>query len=259
MTTGSDRLLHERFALSAPAPAPPDWHDVVTRSRRHAAQPGATVARRVLVLAAVLVGVLAIAASAIAISGATTGIHALDELLNRVSQPPGGSATHRRRLRVSPVAGSISEPLSFERNGITYTAIGFRSRDGMICAALADQGAPTPQASRGVGCLRAQLLRRALKDVPAHVFAGGGGPHLLAVQGLARADVIRISFADGRSGSSIGLSRPWKPKPWGGAPIRFFYTLTPPPPPGSDPAGPSWRGLRLTAELANGESVEVGP
>lgn len=258
MTSDADQLLQTRFTHTAPGPDPPDWADVVRRARQLAEPSRADARRRASLIAAVLLAALAVAGSAIAISGGSTGIGAIDELLDRASRPSEEAAPNAPRNDVRPVPGSISEPLTLEHDGADYIAVGFRSRQGLICSALVDSPATLDRLYGGVGCLAERGLRQALDESPVHVFAGGGGEPR-SVQGFARADVVSISPADGDGSSTVGLSEPWKPEPWAGEPIRFVYTLTTQRA-GSDPAGvPPWRGLRLEAQLANGESVEIAP
>lgn len=262
MTNDPDQLLRERFALTAPAPDPPDWADVVRRADRIGARRPRWARHRVAIVAALL-GAVAVAGSAIAISGTSTGIPAIDEMLDRTRQGPFEAATpDSPRTEIRPVPGSLSEPVSFDSAGTRFTAIGFRSEQGGICAALVAPEAELDRPQGGVGCLNPRLLRRALEDSPLHIFAGGGGGGgtQQRVQGFARADVVTVSLEGGESSSSIALSEPWKPEPWDGEPIRFFYTLTDAPE-GDDPGAriPPWSGLRIVAHLANGESVEIGP
>ena len=48
------------------------------------------------------------------------------------------------------------------------------------------------------------------------------------------AEVVSVSLEGGEISSSIPLSEPWKPEPWDGEPIRFFYMPTDVPE-GADP------------------------
>jgi hypothetical protein len=109
-----------------------------------------------------------------------------------------------------------------------------------------------------VGCYSARLLRKALAKSPVHVFGGGGG-EIQDVQGFARADVVALTRLDSGGAGTIALSEPWRPEPWDGEPIRFFYSVTTEKLHDRPTQSPPWQGLRLRAELADGRSVEVGP
>jgi hypothetical protein len=58
-------------------------------------------------------------------------------------------ATAARKPDVEPLAGSLSERLELTAAGISYTAVGFRTRRSSLCAALteADEGAPPARAA----------------------------------------------------------------------------------------------------------------
>jgi hypothetical protein len=62
--------------------------------------------------------------------------------------PPDG-ATAAPKPDVEPLAGSLSERLELTAAGISYTAVGFRTRGSSLCAALteADEGAPPARAA----------------------------------------------------------------------------------------------------------------
>jgi len=230
MMDEAELVLKQRFARTMTDAGAPDWADVVRRATPRRPR------RRVLLAAAALLAILVVAGSAIALSGGSTGIQAIDDILDRTSRPhePGQPETG-----VQPVPGSISAPLHFDLDGEPRIAVGFQSRrQGMICSALASS---EERRYGGVGCLSARLLRDALSERPVHAFAGGGGPRPV-LQGFARADVVGVALENGRR---IELSEPWEPEPWRGDPIRFFYAFT------------AWRGARIEARLANGKTVVV--
>lgn len=259
MTNDPDQLLRDRFARLTDEAEAPDWSDVVRRARRISAPPRRWTRPRA-VLAVALFGAFAVAGSAIALSTTSTGVPPIDELLDRASRPPERAAPNAPQVDVRPSAGSVSEPLSFASDGTRFTAVGFRSQQGAICSALVESEATPDRVQGGVGCLAEPLLRRALETSSVHVFAGGGGGegHQRSVQGFARADVVSVSLVDGNSSSGVGLSEPWKPEPWVGGPIRFFYTLMVQAE-GEPVDSPPGRGLRIKARLANGTSVEIIP
>jgi hypothetical protein len=247
MMDEAELVLKQRFARTVTDPGAPDWGDVVRRARPRRPR------RRLLLAAAALIGILVVAGSAIALGGGSTGIPAIDDLLDRTSRPhePGQPATG-----VQPVPGSLSPPLEFDLDGKPLVAVGFQNRSqGMICSALVSTA---ERRYGGVGCLSQRILRDALAERPAHVFAGGGSGARRAIHGFARADVVGVSLHDGQGIGRIELSEPWKPEPWEGEPIRFFYAFTAP---GAEPeAGvPPWGGLRIEARLANGTTANVLP
>jgi hypothetical protein len=156
------------------------------------------------------------------------------------------------RPRLEPLPGSTSPPLEFEFDGVSYSAVGFRSEGSVICMTLkrstADEG-PAPPA--GGSCLRDRLLTDALATTPVHMFAGGGR-RPFATAGFARADVAELTLVGPTdAGDEVFLSEPWKPEPSEGEPIRFVYVLSE-----SGPETiPSFDRHRFRAELTNGEVV----
>jgi hypothetical protein len=251
MSTDAD--LKGRFDRLASPQDDLDWLDVVRRARElHSSPRGRR--RRALLIAAALVMLLALAGAAVALTGTTTGVPAIDRLLDRGSPVDADPGEPRPVLR--PRQGSVSEPLEFTVGGTPYTAVGFRNhRDGM-CSALVDSSGVGPQQDGGVSCLSARLLRRALAERPVEFFAGGGGRYL-KLAGFARADVERIVVTGPTRQTTAKLSPPWSPEPWKGAPIRFVYVLFDAPAGGPRPGQLIGNDLHIEAHLANGRIVEV--
>jgi hypothetical protein len=92
-----------------------------------------------------------------------------------------------------------------------------------------------------------------LKRGPAHLFAlGGGGAAGLVHTGFARGDVVDLAPAERAGDVTVVLSKAWRPAPWEGEPIRFFFVF----------AGESSRidpralpHVSLTARLRDGRVV----
>jgi hypothetical protein len=152
---------------------------------------------------------------------------------------------------VEPLAGSVSDPLEFTVGGTRYTAVGFQTAQSTVCATLTKVGAGMRPST---GCLRGRLLRDALARQPAHHFAGGGGgPDGFVRMGFARADAVELTPVERTRDVTVILSEPWRPGPWKGEPIRFFFAFDP------DEAGPreGWQALPLTVRLSDGRIVQV--
>jgi hypothetical protein len=126
-----------------------------------------------------------------------------------------------------PVRATLSQQVSFSFGGVRYTAVGFRAHNDTICARLWTR---EPNAG-GTGCASERLIRQGLRDGPYRVVGGGGGRHA-SYFGFARAGVTSLSMAGTSRRNRVVVSRPWRPKPWRGEPIRFFYALVDGPPPG---------------------------
>jgi hypothetical protein len=135
-------------------------------------------------------------------------------------------------------------------------AIPRRSASSSVCTSLAERERRTTRVGRS--CLSARLLSETLARRPFHAFGGGGGLEYTFRVGFARAEVVTMAVRTPAPSRVVVLSEPWRPQPWRGRPIRFFYALAEVPP-GADPGDPSLgRGLRLTARLQNGQ-MEIEP
>jgi hypothetical protein len=152
---------------------------------------------------------------------------------------------------VEPLPGSSSDPLHFTVAGTRYTAVGFQSSQSTVCMTLTkvDSGLRP-----SVGCLGMRLLPDALAKHPARLFAGGGGgPDGIVRKGFARADAVEVAPVDRASGLTVVLSEPWRPEPWEGEPIRFFFVFDPEE---EAPSVPS-PALPLEVRLSDGRTVQV--
>jgi hypothetical protein len=120
--------------------------------------------RRAATLLAAALGLLALAAGAAAVANFSTGVPAVDELLEREapSAPVPGEAP---RLDTRPGPGAASEPLTVSLGG-THQAVAYLSRDGHICTATADHHRGGVRGSYG-GCLPVDMVNR-------HVENSGG-------------------------------------------------------------------------------------
>jgi hypothetical protein len=152
---------------------------------------------------------------------------------------------------VEPLPGSVSDPLAFAVAGTRYTAVGFKTAQGAVCARLTEVDSDTQP---GTGCLSERLLRDALERQPAHLFAGGGTRQGGLVRtGFARSDTVELTPAERAGDLTVILSEPWRPEPWEGEPIRFFFAFDP----DELERGPGLPPVPLTARLRDGATVQV--
>jgi hypothetical protein len=168
--------------------------------------------------------------------------------------PPHAPVPPSRR-GPQPLPGSLSDPIAFRFEGDRHSAVGFRSRGDLICTRETTEVDNRP-ALLSASCAGERSLRRALERDPFYVYAGGGG-RATSATGFARESVVEIRAIASSVATTVALSEPWRPKPWRGEPIRFFYVLSDArPDPGAGLLPP---GVQLQARLANGEVVEAGP
>jgi hypothetical protein len=252
MTTDPD-VLSDRFARSAPAGDPPDWSDVLRRTRRLGSPSRGRAPRRALLVAAVVVALFALAGGALALSGVSTGVPAIDRLLDESTRsfedvPPGSPVP-----RFQPQRGSVSEKLRFQFHRHHYTAVGFRAEDGSVCSALVEP--ESMRATGGIGCIGARSLRRTLALDPARLSGGGGGPETI-LNGVARAEVVSLDLIGAGDHGVVALSEAWRPGGEDSQPIRFFYVVL-----DVAPAGPRApllpESLRIEARLEDGSVTRL--
>jgi hypothetical protein len=253
MSIDSDHLLVDRFARLAPKPDAPDWGDVQRRARGLSPPSSGRAPRRVVLAAAVLVGLFALAGGALALSGVTTGVPAIDRLLDGATRDFADVPRGAPRPLFQPQRGSVSDKLSFEFRRHRYTAVGFRAADGSVCTALVEP--ESKRANGGIGCIGAPSLRRALAQGPGRL-SGGGGRRPTISHGFARADVVSLALTGAGHRGVVALSDAWRPAGEDGQPVRFFYLVT------NRQAGPRLpllppRGWRIRARLADGSVVTL--
>ena len=173
--------------------------------------------RRTAVLAAALVGLLALAAGAAALMNFSTGVPAVDTLLEIESpDSPGESG---RDIRPGP--GRAAEPLAVPTGDGTANAVAYLARDGTICHATADAAA---RGSTG-GCWRVADLARAL-DRRKIVWNGlTAGADNRVFDGYADGDVTAIRVVGGGDAVTVKLSGPWTPRVGGATPLRHFVVI----------------------------------
>ena len=96
MSMDSDQLLADRFARLAPKPTPPTGPMCCAVPGGWDRRRSGRAPRRALLVAAVLVGLFALAGGALALSGVGTGVPAIDRLLDGATRDfadvPRGSA-----------------------------------------------------------------------------------------------------------------------------------------------------------------------
>ena len=124
--------------------------------------------RRAATLAAAAALLLAMAGGAVAITDTETGVPAIDRLLDfatqQATQPAGDPQAGHEPLPpgvepppvpdVRPTAGSVSPPFEVSLGeGRRAVAVGYESRDGMFCSALAEPDAPLETSPAGVTCV----------------------------------------------------------------------------------------------------------
>ena len=218
--------------------------------------------RRASALVAIVLLLVAAGAAASELTGFSTGVPAVDELLDIESgHVPGG-------LELRPGAGGASDPLPAPEltGGKGGNALAYLSRAGLVCSASAED-----IGDRGVrggfgGCYEpAQLARRL--ELRGVVLTGmSGGPDSRTYTGHAAGDVVAVRLLLPGGPVDARLTGPWTPRAPGGKPQRFFVAVDAR---DVDVGGDgvqedeidliSPRPPRLELEYADGRVVEVDP
>lgn len=222
--------------------------------------------RRALVSAAAAVGLLTLTGGAMAVTGGSTGVAAIDRWLasteeHQAADPAGGGWPAHD---MSPVPDTLSAPFEVEIEGDAgAVAVGYRRGDGMLCAVLVDE-AYRGDRPAGTTCLSRRLLVQGLEEGAARAVGGGGrkladGSMATVVTGFARPDVrsLRVVDPDGEPADAV-LSEPWEPYAPEPPRVRVFLVVMKGPL-ALGPEGPAWFHSDIEARLADGRTVSVGP
>jgi hypothetical protein len=173
------------------------------------------------------------------------------------TRPPQQGTIRPPPREPRPLPGSESGKVVFRFQRVSYSAVGFRGHGRVICATLTTElGKREPLTSSS--CAGQRVLRRALARDALYVASGGGGRHT-TVSGFARESVSSIRAVASRGVAKVALSKPWRPVPWGGEPIRFFYVATDLPLDIGHRASLLPKGLHLQGQLATGQVAAPGP
>lgn len=185
--------------------------------------------RRGVTLAAVALLLLAAGAGASELAGLSTGVPAVDKLLDVENGSGGSEGSARPDIR--PGTGGASDPLPAPRlaGGPGGTAVAYVSRDGFICSAFADDRHRSENDVRGGtgGCLDPAGLRRRLERRGAVLGAFAVGADGQEISGHAAADVTEIRAIGPYGTGTARLTDPWTPRVPGGRPQRFFIAYVP--------------------------------
>jgi hypothetical protein len=175
---------------------------------------------RTALIAAALV--LLLAAGAFALGGFSTGVPAVDSLLERAPHSDEGPSFPDFR----PGRGEASEPLSIPYGGGDGVALAYLTAQGQICTAKTASPADALVGARGNCYPPAELTRSLHRDgaVCCGSFDAGGG--VLVVDGFAAGDATRVVVqGPGEVAVNAKLSRTWTPAGAGAPPLRYFAAV----------------------------------
>ena len=216
--------------------------------------------RRATTIAASLFGILTVAGGAMAVSNVTTGVPAIDRLLQSVSDDSADSTTGRSspsKPNYEPLPGGVTPPVEVHLGEAkAAVAIGYQSQHGTLCTALAEDRTAPPGEPKGTGgCLRRALLAKALRESPVRIVGVSGiGASSLLVHGFARGEVEAMGLTPRSGQIAAALTDAWTPPRWQGDPLRAFFAVV-----DGDAAGVTdkqhFPTLTYEVRLANGDVV----
>jgi len=178
--------------------------------------------RRAAIAVAIVIGLVAATAGAAELTGFTTGVPAVDELLDREAPSPAPGGTPRLDIRPGP--GPASEPLSVPEGDHMVATVAYLTRDGNICTASADRHRGGVRGGYG-GC------SGAVEDVNRRVARRGG---MWAGSALGFDSRTNTFLVDGDVESvrvlgagdwTVKMTPPWTAQAQGARPLRLLVVI----------------------------------
>jgi hypothetical protein len=179
-------------------------------------------ARRTAIVAAIVAGLLAATAGAAELTGFTTGVPAVDELLDR--EGPTSSPSGPPRLDVRPGPGPASEPLTVPEGDHTVATVAYLTRDGNICTASADAHRGGVRGGYG-GC--SGTVEHVNRRVERHggMWAGASlGVDQRTYEFLVDADVVSVR-PRGPGDWRVLMTSPWTAQAPDARALRFVVVI----------------------------------
>jgi hypothetical protein len=226
MSTERHIGYHERARVDDPLPA-------IGRQLVAAAARRLNTRRRrirILLTAVVGVGLLGATGGALAVTDVSTGVPAIDRVLDSGSEVSDGTTPDgpgSEALTYQPLPGSVTSPVNVRYGeGRSAVAVAYQSQDEMLCVALAEADTPAGAPQGTGGCLRATLLAAALSRGPVRLSGGSGlGASDMLVHGFTSGDVDRLALTASSGRITASLSEGWTPPRWDGGPVRAFFAV----------------------------------
>jgi hypothetical protein len=173
---------------------------------------GRRPARRAMIAVAVIAGLLAATAGAAELTGFTTGVPAVDELLDvEVGNPR------------SPGPGSASEALVVPEGNHRTNVVAYRARNGSICVATGDFHRDGVRGSFG-GCPSLQDVNRGIERRAGIWFGSVIGGDRRVNRFLVAGDVQTVQPL-GEGDWSVLMTAPWTPHGRDGRPLRLVVVI----------------------------------
>jgi hypothetical protein len=175
-----------------------------------------------VIAAAIVVVLLAATAGAAELTGFTTGVPAVDELLDREAPSPTPAGPPRIDLRPGP--GPASESLPVPEGDHTVATVAYLSRDRNICTASADRHRGGVRGGYG-GCSgEVEYVSRRVER-RGGMWAGSAlGLERRTNEFLVDGDVDSIRPLD-EGDWEVLMTPPWTPQAEGARPLRLVVVI----------------------------------
>jgi hypothetical protein len=229
-------------------------------------------AKRVSTTTAVGFATLAMAAGATAVMDVSTGVPAIDKVLQVHKDEAVRSEGALGRptlgdLQVAEVDNAVSPSLQVPWGAGSAVGVNYLSRDGELCLALAMTDGEGVSGARGqaTGCTAPGAVSQRLADQASFVSGLTVGETLI-VNGYANEDLASLSVRGPSGPLEVRLSDVWSPETDGGGPMRVFLAFGP-----VDANGDGRRDVKdvalltdpavytVEAKLKDGRTVRSGP
>lgn len=174
--------------------------------------------RRAAAAAAIVVGLLAATAGAAELTGFTTGVPVVDELVGIESKRPNPGEAPAADHRPGP--GDATEPLAVRMGDGTYQTVAYLARDGSICIVSAERHRGGVRGSTG-GCPPLENVNRGVERRGAVWYGSSHGPEQRTYQLLVGGEVESVR-ALGAGDWRVLMTPPWTPHAPGARALRLL-------------------------------------
>lgn len=194
--------------------------DELTRAAARRAAPRRP-ARRIAIAVAMIVGLLAATAGAAELTGFTTGVPVVDELVGIESTTTSPGEAPRADHRPGP--GDATEPLAVRMGDGPYQTVAYLARDGSICIVSAERHRGGVRGSTG-GCPPLEDVNRRVERRGAVWYGSSHGPERRTYELLVGGEVESVRPL-GEGDWRVLMTSPWTPQARGARALRLVVVV----------------------------------
>jgi hypothetical protein len=178
-------------------------------------------AHRAVVVVAIVVALLAATAGAAELTGFTTGVPAVDELIGVETNTPRPGAETGADHRPGP--GSATEALAVPMGDGTYQTVAYLARDGSVCVASAERHRGSVRGTTG-GCPPLDDVNRQVERRGGVWFGSAIGADERSNNFIVDGEAEAVRPLD-KGDWTVLMTRPWTPQAAGARPLRLVVTI----------------------------------